>query len=243
MASALISPSFDASTILMAYPSKTSQYVTWNLNANIYFSIWSCCNDLCFFRMIKDLFENSGFKETHDSSVCFQIPNNARTIRTCCDCLGVTFIDVHIIHSASMFLQTSFHVLGLSSNSPDPHFSFHASWYDSIAGWGGCKRCDSMIMSIINSIIQFSWLRKEGSDLSIIPSTDDTLSVTHEFNWFTFKSRHFNSKKFLSGFRVPHSNIIDWTCSKNFWIIANIKKNLSTLGNRYHWFFHNGKCF
>ena len=55
-----------------------------------------------------------------------------------------------------MFLEGSFHDLSLSSDSPDSDFSLHATSDNSLAVVGSSQGCNSMVVSVVNGVAEFS---------------------------------------------------------------------------------------
>ena len=63
-------------------------------------------------------------------------------------------------------------------------------------------------MSVVDSVQKFSRLRKERSDLTVVPTGKDGFTITGEENAVAFKSWDFDSQEFLSGFGVPDSDVV-----------------------------------
>jgi hypothetical protein len=97
-----------------------------------------------------------------------------------------------------MFLQRTFHDLGLAADSPDSDFTFITTRNNFLAVTGASESSNSVIVSIIDGVKEFSRLRQESSDLTIIPSRKNSLSVMCEEDAEAFKSGHLNSQKLLS---------------------------------------------
>ena len=171
-------------------------------------SVATSSKNLRLIWMIKNLLEHSRFKETHNSGVGNDIPDDAWTIVWRWDSLGISFVYFDIGNSTSVFFEWAFHDLSLPSNSPDSNFTFHTTRDNLLAIRCSWNRCNSVVVSIVDSIEKFSWLRKERSDLTIIPSRKDRFSITGEENAVAFKSWDFDSQKFLSSFCVPDSDIV-----------------------------------
>ena len=68
-----------------------------------------------------------------------------------------------------------------------------------------------MVVGIIDDIVEFSRLREEGSNLSVVPTTDNVLSIGKEVDGVTLKSWHLNSEQLLSRRRIPNSDIVQRT--------------------------------
>lgn len=49
---------------------------------------------------------------------------------------------------------------------------------------------------------------QEGSDLSIVPTREDGLSIRLEEHAVAFKAWHLNSEELLSSLGVPHSDVV-----------------------------------
>jgi len=73
-----------------------------------------------------------------------------------------------------------------------------------------------VVVSIVDCEQKFSWLWKESSDLTIVPSRKDWFTIRLEENAVAFKSGNFNSEKFLSGLGVPDSDIVQRGGSEEF---------------------------
>jgi len=93
-----------------------------------------------------------------------------------------------------MLLQGTIHDLCLSTNSPDSHFTFHTSGYNFLAIISSTQGGNTVVVSIVNGIKKLSRLWKEGSDLSIIPSGQDALTILGEVEAVAFKARYFDSE-------------------------------------------------
>lgn len=114
----------------------------------------------------------------------------------------------NVADSASMLLERCFHDLCLRSDLPDSDLSLHTSRDDSLAVVGESESSDSMVVSIVDDIEQLSGLRKEGSDLAIVPARHDAFAVSHEVDAEALQSGNLDSEKLLPCLRVPHSNVI-----------------------------------
>jgi len=169
--------------------------------------------------VVKNLLEHGWFKKTNYPCVSFQIPNNAWSIERWRNSL-ILCIHSNVRYSSSVLFQRGLHDLCLNSNFPNSNFSFHSSWDYSLAIAGKCKGCNSMVMSIINHIKQFSWLGQECSYFAIIPTRYDTLSIIHKTNTETLKSGNLNSQKLLTSSSVPDSDVIFRASSKDRWVIV-----------------------
>ena len=65
-----------------------------------------------------------------------------------------------------------------------------------------------MVVSVVDGIEKFSRLWKEGSDLAIIPSRKNALSISHELHGVAFKTWNLNSEEFLSRLCIPDTDVI-----------------------------------
>ena len=65
-----------------------------------------------------------------------------------------------------------------------------------------------MDMSVVDHIHEPSTLRVEAPDFAIAPSTDDTLSVSHEGHAVALHVRDLNSQDFVSVLSVPDSDVV-----------------------------------
>lgn len=84
-------------------------------------------------------------------------------------------------------------------------------------------------MRIIDSIEQLARLWEEASDLAITPSANERFSIIHEFRTVALEARHFNSKQFLSGLRVPNSDIINRSRREKFRISERERHGINPL--------------
>lgn len=164
--------------------------------------------------MIHHLFEHSWFKEANASSESLQVPNDAWSIWWSRDSHLVIPLDFNVIDSGSVLFKRSFHSLCLSSNFPDSNLSFHTSRDNSGAVTGGSKSSYPMVVGIIDSVEEFSRLGKESSDLSIIPTWDNTLSIVNKVNAESFKPWDFNSEQLLPSLSIPNSDVVEWASSE-----------------------------
>jgi len=65
-----------------------------------------------------------------------------------------------------------------------------------------------MVVSIVDSVKEFTRLWEERSDFTIVPTGEDRFTIAREEDAVAFKSWDFDSKKFLSGFGVPDSDVV-----------------------------------
>lgn len=108
-----------------------------------------------------------------------------------------------------MLLEGSLHDLSLVSNFPDTDFSLHTSGDDSLAVRSWCKSSYTVVMGVVNGVQETTRLWEESSDLSITPSRENTLSISHKLDAVAFKAWDLNTEKLLSGLGIPHTNVID----------------------------------
>ena len=107
-----------------------------------------------------------------------------------------------------MLLQGTFHDLGLAADSPDSDFTLITTRNDFLAVASASQSSDSVVVSIVDGVEEFSRLRQESSDLAIIPSRKNRLSIMSKEDAEAFKSGNLNSQKFLSGLGIPDTNVI-----------------------------------
>jgi len=63
-------------------------------------------------------------------------------------------------------------------------------------------------------------LRIEGSDFTIIPASENALTVFHEGDAVAFEVWHLDTKEFLAIVGVPDSDVVDGASSKNIRVIV-----------------------
>jgi hypothetical protein len=143
--------------------------------------------------VIQNLFEHCRFKETHDSCVVYDVPDDAWAVIWRRDSLGVSFVDSDVWDSASVFFQWALHDLGLSSDSPDSYFTFHTTRYYFLAIVRSADGSYTVVVGVVDGVQKLTWLRQESSDFSIIPSRENWFAVTREVDAEAFKSWDFNS--------------------------------------------------
>ena len=78
--------------------------------------------------------------------------------------------DLDVCNSSSVFFEGSFHDLSLMADLPDSNFTLHTSGNNSLAVIGWHERCNSVVVSVVDGIEEFSRLGQEGSDLTIVPA-------------------------------------------------------------------------
>jgi hypothetical protein len=122
--------------------------------------------------------------------------------------LGVLLVDLDVRDSASMFLERSFHDLGLSADSPDSDFTFHASRDNLLAVTGACDGGHSVVVGIVDGVQELSRLWQEGSDLTIVPTGKNGLTIRLEEDAVALKAGDLNSKELLSSLGVPDSDVV-----------------------------------
>jgi hypothetical protein len=122
--------------------------------------------------------------------------------------LSISFVNFDIRNSTSVFFERTFHDLSLSSNSPDSNFSFHTTGYNLLAIGCSRNRSDSVVVCVVDGVQEFTRLRKERSDLTIVPSGENGFTIIREEDAVAFKSWDFDSEKLLSGLGVPDSDVV-----------------------------------
>mmetsp|Transcript_64175 Transcript_64175/g.88776 ORF Transcript_64175/g.88776 Transcript_64175/m.88776 type:complete len:357 (-) Transcript_64175:969-2039(-) len=171
---------------------------------------------LRFIGMVNNLFEHSRFEKTKNSSVILDVPNDAGTIITGRDSLTIIGADSNVRNTATVLLEGSLHNLGLSTDLPDADLTFHTTRDDALTVRGRRESSDTVVMGIVDSVEELSGLRKEGTDLTIVPTREDRLAISHEVDAMAFESWNLNSKEFLTSFSVPNSNIVQGASSEKF---------------------------
>ena len=84
-------------------------------------------------------------------------------------------------------------------------------------------------MSIINSVQQTSRLRKEGTDLTIVPSRENRATIVHKSDSVALETWNLDTEKLLSSFGVPYTNIIDRASSKEVRVASRESDVIDTL--------------
>lgn len=165
--------------------------------------------NLRFIGVVKHGLEHGGLEEAHDAGVGLDVPDNARAIVRGGHGVGVGLVDLNIGDSASVFLEGGLHDLSLSSDSPDSDFSFHSSGDDVVAVVGGGEGGDSVVVGVVDSVEKLSGLGEEGTDLTVVPSRDNALTVSHERGAVALKSGDLNTEELLAGSGVPDTDVVD----------------------------------
>jgi hypothetical protein len=73
-----------------------------------------------------------------------------------------------------------------------------------------------VVVCVVDCVEELSRLGQEGSDLTIIPTGDDGLSITGEVDTVAVEAWNLNSEEFLSSLGVPDSNVIQRAGGKEF---------------------------
>lgn len=126
--------------------------------------------DLRLIGVVEDLLEHAGLKHTHDTSVVHDVPDDSRTIIRGRDGLGITVVDLDGRNSGAVLFHGTFHNLSLSPDSPDTDLTFLATRDDLLVVRGGSNGSDTVVMGIVDGIKQFTRLRQESTNLTIIPA-------------------------------------------------------------------------
>ena len=71
-----------------------------------------------------------------------------------------------------------------------------------------------MVVCVVDGVEEFARLGEEGSDLSVVPSREDALSIGHEFDAVALEAWNLNSEEFLSALGVPDTDVIGGAGSK-----------------------------
>ena len=146
----------------------TIKFLLWSLkwsdNSSIVllpisdFPVRSSRQNLILFRIEQGLLEGSALKQTQNSSMWFQVPNNARAISTSWHCLTVVLIDLNRPYSTPVFLKRGLHNLSLLSYFPDSDLPLGTSRDNSASIASSTDWSTSVIVSVIYNIEKFSWL-------------------------------------------------------------------------------------
>ena len=130
--------------------------------------------------------------------------------------MGISSVDLDLRDTGSVLLQGTFHDLGLAADSPDSDFTLITTRNNFLAIASASQSGDSVIVSIVDGVEEFTRLRQESSDLTVIPSRKNRLSIMGEEDAEAFKSGNLNSQKLLSGLSIPDTNVIQRTGGKQF---------------------------
>jgi hypothetical protein len=166
--------------------------------------------------MIQNLLEHGWLKQTHNSCVVNDVPDDARAVKGGWDGLVVILVDANAWNSASVFFQGDVHDLSLSADSPDSDFTFHTTWDYLLAVGCSADGGGTVVVSIVNCKEQLSRLWKETPDLAIAPSRQNRLAIMREEDAMALETWNFNSEELLSGLRVPDSNVVQTAGGEEF---------------------------
>jgi len=170
--------------------------------------------NLRFIGVVEDGLEHGGLKEAHDTGVRLDVPDDAGAIVRRRDGVGVVLVDLNIRNSASVFLEGSLHDLSLSADSPDSNFTFHSSGDDVVAVVSGGEGGNSVVVGVVDGVEKLTGLGEEGTDLTVVPSRNDALTVSHEGTSVALKSGNLNSEELLARAGVPDTDVVDGASSE-----------------------------
>ena len=108
-----------------------------------------------------------------------------------------------------MLLEGGLHDLSLVTDFPDTDFSLHTSRDNSLAVSSWSKGSYTVIVRVIDGVEETTRLREESSDLSITPSRENTLSISHEFHTEALEPWDFDTEELLSCGGIPDTNIVN----------------------------------
>ena len=179
-----------------------------------HFAVRSASEELRLIWVVDQLLEHGRLEEAHDSSVRVQIPNDARSVEGSRNGLRIGGVDADVVDTGSVLFEGALHDLGLHADSPDADFTFHATGDDALAvvGWGEGR--NSVVVSVVDGVIEFAGLGQEGSDLSVGPSGEDALSICHEMDGVALESWHFDTEKLLTSRTVPDTDVVQGASSE-----------------------------
>lgn len=122
--------------------------------------------------------------------------------------MGVLLVDLDVRYSTSVLLERALHDLGLSTNSPDSDFTFHTTRNNLLAVVGSSNGGDTVVVGIVDGVEESTRLWQEGSDLTVVPSREDSFTISLEENAVALEAWNLNSQQLLSGLGVPHSDVV-----------------------------------
>jgi len=155
-----------------------------------------------------DLLELGRFKEALQSDVLEEVPDDAGSVVRGRHSLGVVSGHLNVGDSSSVLLKRALHDLGLSADSPEADLTFHASRNDSGAVVGWLESGYAVVVGVVDGVVQLSRLWKEGSDLAIVPTRDDALTIWVELDRVALEAWNLNSEELLSSLGVPDTDVV-----------------------------------
>ena len=108
--------------------------------------------DLRLIGMVNDLLEHGRLEEAHNAVSSYDVPNNARAVVRGRNSLSIVLVDSDVRDTATMLLQRCSHDLGLHTNLPDSHFTFHTSGHNTCAVIGWLQSSNAVVMCIVDCI-------------------------------------------------------------------------------------------
>jgi len=193
------------------------------------FAVWASGQELRLVGVVNNLLEHGWFEEAHHASVALDVPNNAGAVKAGRDSLSVSLVDADVSNAATVLLERSLHNLGLLTDSPDADLTLHTSRDEALAVSGGCECGNSVVVGIINSVEELAWLGKESADLSIVPTTDNALSISHELDWEALKAWDLDSEELLAGLHVPNTDVVERAGCEKLWILIRECNSIDAL--------------
>ena len=123
--------------------------------------------------------------------------------------MAISGVDPDIAHTAAVLLQRSLHDLRLHADLPNADLALHATGNDARAVISGSKCGNTVVMRVVNSVQEFTALRKESTDLTIIPTGEDAAAVVHELDSEALEAWHLDTEELLAGGHVPDTDVVD----------------------------------
>lgn len=75
-------------------------------------------------------------------------------------------------------------------------------------------------MGIIDDVHELARLRIEGSDLSVTPTADDRLAISHEGDAVALHSRDLDSQNLMAVLCVPDSDVVNGASGENITVVV-----------------------
>jgi hypothetical protein len=172
-------------------------------------AVGTSSQELRLIGVVYNSLKHSGLEHAHNTGVGNNVPDDDGTIVRAGDSLSVVVVNIDLVDAATVLLKRAFHDLGLSGDAPDADLTLLATGDDSLAVVGGLEGSNAVVVGIVDGVEELAGLGKEGTDLAIGPAGEDGLAVAHEGNTVALKAGNLDSEEFLSGQRVPDSNVVE----------------------------------
>lgn len=160
-------------------------------------------------RVVEDLLEHARFKHAHHASVVHNVPDDGRAIIRGRNSLGIIVVDFDGRNSRAMLFHGTFHNLSLSADPPNADLTLLATRDDLLVVRGGANGSDAVVVGIVDGIEQFTRLRQESANLTIVPAGENGLAVVGEEDAVALEAGNLDSEELLSGLGVPHADVIE----------------------------------